>query len=137
MYMKIMWNYSEAFTRHCHKTIILYFFNNYHVCRSCSSLVKLHVWINHVDAWCCFDDTSMRLWYFVQRWNNCLSKVMQLNSVKSIFLGFWAIMQRSYIYCNVEKVLENIYFVFCILYNAFQRLLVVDTNKKNIDSFAF
>ena len=33
------------------------------------------------------------------------------------------------LYCSVEKVLENIYLVFCILYDACQRLLVVDPNK--------
>ena len=53
------------------------------------------------------------------------------NSVNSIFLGFWTMVQSRY---NVEKVLENTCFVFCILDNAFQRLLLVDTNKKSIES---
>ena len=42
-------------------------------------------------------------------------------------------LQSSY---TVENILENTYFVFCILYYTFQRLLLVDTNKK-IDSFSF
>ena len=33
---------------------------------------------------------------------------------------------------DVEKVLENTYFVFYILYNAFQRLLLVDTTTKKV-----
>ena len=32
----------------------------------------------------------------------------------------------------VEKVLENTYFLFYILYNAFQRLLLVYTTSKNV-----
>ena len=99
--------------------------------RSCS-LVKLHVWIYHVNTWRRFDnDTTSMLHhiYFVSTLKQfCLSKGMQLNAVKSIFLGFWALGQS--IYCNVEKVSENIYFVFYILYNAFQILLDVDTNQK-------
>ena len=68
-----------------------------------------------------------------------LSKGMQLyktiNSVKSIFLGFSAMVPNNY---DVEKVLENTYFVFYILYNAFQRLLLVDTtNKKVYGKFPF
>ena len=131
-----MWNYSETFTSHRHKAIVLYFLTT--TCRSCS-LVKLHVWINHVDTWRRVDDdtTSMLLHiYFVSTLEQLsLSKGMQRNSVKSVFLKFWAMVQR--LYCNVEKDLENIYFVSWVLYNAFRRLLVVDTNKKNIDSFAF
>ena len=128
--MKIMWNYSEAFTSHRHKTIILYFLTT--TCRSCS-LVKLHVWINHVDTWRRFDDdtTPMRLHiYFVSTLKQLyLSKGMQLCQKY-----FCRILSNGaeQLYCNVEKV-----FVFCILYNDFQRLLVVDTHKKNIDSFAF
>ena len=39
---------------------------------------------------------------------------------------------------DVEKVLENTYFVFYILYSAFQRLLLVDTtNKKVYGKFPF
>ena len=33
---------------------------------------------------------------------------------------------------DVEKGLENTYFVFYILYNAFQRLLLVDTTNKKV-----
>ena len=33
---------------------------------------------------------------------------------------------------HVEKVLENTYFVFYILYNAFQKLLLVDTTNKKV-----
>ena len=132
-YMKIMWNYSETSTSHRHKTIILCFLTT--TCRSCS-LVKLHVWINHVDTWRRFDDdtTSMRLHiYFVSTLKQLgLSKGMQLKYFSRILSN-----GAEQLYCNVEKVLENIYFVFCILYNAFQRLIVVDTNKQNIDSFAF
>ena len=34
---------------------------------------------------------------------------------------------------DVENVLENTYFVFYILYNVFQRLLLVDTTNKKVD----
>ena len=51
------------------------------------------------------------------------------------FLGFSAMVPNNY---DVEKVLENTYFVFYILYNAFQRLLLVDTtNKKVYGKFPF
>ena len=135
--MKIMWNYSEAFTSHRHKTIILYFLTT--TCRSCS-LVKLHVWINHVDTWRCFDDdtTSMRLhMYFASTLKQlCLSKGMQLNSVKSIFLGFWAMVQSSY------TVMKKKFWKTSILYSAscitpFKDCLLLILIKKNIDSFAF
>ena len=60
-----------------------------------------------------------------------LSKEMQLyktiNSVKSIFLGFSAMVPNSY---PVEKVLENTDFAFYILSNAFQKLFLVDTTNK-------
>ena len=123
-------NYVKLIIRH--KTIILYFLTT--TCRS-YCLVKLQVWINHVDTWRRFDDdtTFMRLLiYFASTLKQLrLSKEMQLykaiNSIKIIFLGFWAMLQGSY---TVEKVLKNIYFVFCILYNACQRLLLVDTKKK-------
>ena len=123
---------------HRHKTVILCFLTT--TCRS-YFLVKLQVWINHLDTWRRFDDdtTSMQLHiYFVLTLKQlCLSKGMQLykaiNSFKSIFLGLWAMLQCS---CTVENVLKNTYFVFCILHNTFQRHLLVDTNKK-IDSFAF
>ena len=99
--MELMWNYSEAFTSHRHKTIILYFLTT--TCRS-YFLVKLRVWINHVDTWRRFDDDtkSMRLHiYFVSTLKQlCVSKGMQLykaiNSAKKIFLGFWAMVQSSY-----------------------------------------
>ena len=73
-----MWNYSEAFTSHHHKTIILYFLTT--ACRT-YFLAKLQVWIDHVDTWRRFDDdTSMRLHiYFVSTLKQlCLSKGMQL-----------------------------------------------------------
>ena len=38
----------------------------------------------------------------------------------------------SIFHYHVEKVLENTYFVFYILYNAFQRLLHVDTFNKKV-----
>ena len=68
-----------------------------------------------------FDDdtTSMRLHtdFLSTLKRFCLSKRMQLyktiNSVKSIFPGFWAMVQSSY---YVKKVLAYTYFVFCILY---------------------
>ena len=91
--MKIMWNYSEAFTSHRHKTIILYFLTT--TCRS-YFLVKLQVLINHVDTWRRFDDDtkSMRLHiYFVSTLKHlCVSKGMQLykaiNFVKIFFEDF-------------------------------------------------
>ena len=135
--MKIMWNYSETFTSHRHKTIILYFLTT--MCRSCS-LVKLHVWINHVDKWRRFDDdmTSMRLnIYFVSPLKQlCLSKGMQLNSVKSIFLGFWTMVQSSY------TVIQKKFWKTSISYSAslitpFKDCLLLILIKKNIDSFAF
>ena len=62
-----------------------------------------------------------------------LSRGMQLyktiTSVKSIFLGFSAMVPNSY---HAEKVLEHIYFIFYILYNTFQRLILIDTNNKKI-----
>ena len=33
---------------------------------------------------------------------------------------------------DAEKVLEDIYFIFCILYNTFQRLIVIDTTNKKV-----
>ena len=69
----------------------------------------------------------------------CLSTGMQLyktiNSIKIIFLGFWTMLQNSY---HVKKVLTYTYFVFCILCNAFQRMLIVNTNKKimNVPDFS-
>ena len=123
---------------HRHKTIILYFLTTTFIRYF---LVKLQVWINHVDTWRHFDhDTTsmqLRIYFVLTLKQLCLSKAMQLykaiNSFKSIFLGFWAMLQSSY---TVENILENTYFVFCILYYTFQRLLLVDTNKK-IDSFSF
>ena len=101
--MKIMWNYSETFTSHRHKTIILYFLTT--TCRSCS-LVKSHVWINHVDTWHCFDDdaTSMQLHIYL------ISTLKQLCLSKGIFSTILS-SGGEQLYCNVEKVLENIYFI--------------------------
>ena len=66
----------------------------------------------------------------------CLSQGIQhyktINSVKSIFLGFSAMVSNSY---HVENVLENTYFVFYILYNTFQRLILVDTTYKKVFAF--
>ena len=139
--MKIMWNYSEAFTSHRHKTIILYFLTT--TCRSCS-LVKLHVWINHVDTWRRFDDdtTSMQLHiYFVLTLKELrLSMGMQLykaiNSFKSIFLGFWARVQSSYTVVYKKFWETSIsYSAFCI--TPFKDCLLLILIKTNIDSFAF
>ena len=88
-------NYVKLIIRH--KTIILYFLTT--TCRS-YCLVKLQVWINHVDTWRHFDDdtTFMRLLiYFASTLKQLrLSMEMQLykaiNSVKIIFLGFWAML---------------------------------------------
>ena len=33
---------------------------------------------------------------------------------------------------DAEKVLEDIYFIFCILYNTFQRLILIDTTNKKV-----
>ena len=33
---------------------------------------------------------------------------------------------------HAEKVLEHIYFIFYILYNTFQRLILIDTNNKKV-----
>ena len=136
-----MWSNSEAAIEPSpYKTIILNFSTT--TCKS-YFLVNLQVWIIHVgnDV---FSTTIRRLCDFTQtsyrRWNDslCLSKGMQLyktiNSVKSIFLGFWAMVLSNY---HVKTILEYTYFAFCILYNAFQRMLLVNTNKKNIESRGF
>ena len=106
-------------------------------CRSCS-LVKLHVWINHVDTWRRFDDdmTSMRLHiYFVSTLKQlCLSKGMQLNSVKNVFLGFWAMVQSSYTVMQKKFWKTSIsYYASCITPLKDCLLLIL---IKNIDSFA-
>ena len=66
----------------------------------------LHVWSNHVDTWPRFNDDmynvyqSMRLHIAILCINiettMSVSKGMQLNSVKSIFLGLWAMVLSSY-----------------------------------------
>ena len=33
---------------------------------------------------------------------------------------------------DAEKVLEDIYFIFSILYNTFQRLILIDTTNKKV-----
>ena len=97
-----MWSYSEAAIEpSSYKTIILYF-----LATTCKSyfLVKLQVWIIHVCTWRRFDDntTSMQLHtdFLSTLKRLCQSTGMQLyktiNSVKSIFLGFWAMVQSSY-----------------------------------------
>ena len=43
-------------------------------------------------------------------------------------------VQSSY---HVKKVLAYTYFRFCILYNAFQRVPLINTDKKNIESSGF
>ena len=132
-----MWSYSEAAIEPSpYKTIILYFLTT--TCKS-YCLVKLQVWIIHLDTWRCFDDDTTSMWLHADFLSTlkrlCLSKGMQLyktiNSVKSIFLGFWAMIQSSY---HAKNVLAYTYFAFCILYNVFQRMLLVNTNKKNIES---
>ena len=137
---KIMWSYSEAAIEPSpYKTIILYFLTT--TCKS-YFLVKLQVWIIHVCTWRRFDDntTSMQLHtdFLSTLKRLCQSTGMQLyktiNSVKSIFLGFWAMVQSSY---HVKKVLAYTYFKFCIFYNTFQRMLLVNTNKKNMESSGF
>ena len=97
----------------------------------------LQVWVIHLDTWRCFDDDMTSIQLHIDSVSPlkrlCLSQGMQLyktiNSVKSIFLGFSAMVPKSY---HVEKVLENTYFVFYILYNAFQKLLLVDTTNKKV-----
>ena len=124
-----MWIYLEAVIEPspC-KTIILYFlttkFRSY-------CLVKVQVWIIHVDT-CRFDDDTPSMQFYTDFASALkqffLSERMQLykaiNSVKSVFLGFWAMMQSSF---HVGKVLANTYLVFCILYT-FQRQPLIDNN---------
>ena len=105
---------------HRHKTIILYFLTT--TCRSCS-LVKLHVWINHVDTWRRFNDDIYNVYQSMQlhiailciniETTMSVSKGMQLNSVKSIFLGFCAMFQSSY------TVMYKKYWKTSISYSAF------------------
>ena len=137
-----MWNYSEAFTSHRHKTIILYFLTT--TSRSFFFIVKLQVWINHVDTRRRFDDdtTAMKLHiYFVSTSKELrLSMGMQLykaiNSFKSIFLGFWARVQSSYTVVYKKFWETSIsYSAFCI--TPFKDCLLLILIKTNIDSFAF
>ena len=91
-----------------------------------------------MDTWRCFDNNTMSMWLHIDFISTlkqlCLFKGMQLyktiNSVKSIFRGFWVMVQSSY--SVVEKVLENTYFVFCILYNAFNDCFSLILIVKNI-----
>ena len=136
-----MCSYSEAAIEpSSHKSFTFYFLTT--TCKS-YFLVKAQVSIIHVDTSRCFDDDTRSIRLHIDfAWTLkglFLSKGMQLyktiNSVKSIFLGFSAMVPNNY---DVEKVLENTYFVFYILYNAFQRLLLVDTtNKKVYGKFPF
>ena len=130
---KIMPSYSEAAIEPSpYKTIILYFVTTMY--RS-YFLVKLQIWIIYVDAWCCFDDnaTSVLLHIdFVSTLKRlCLSKGMQLyktiNSVKTIFQEIWAMVQSSY---HVENGFgEHSFRILHFIYNAYQRLLLVDTKN--------
>ena len=116
-------------SNHHHKTIMLYFLTT-----TCGDyfLTKLQVSINHVVS-----TTIRRLCDFTytlcRSWNNsvCLrDATLQSNKLLQKYFSRVLSNGAEQLYCNVEKVLENTYFVFCILYNAFQRLLLVDTNKK-------
>ena len=134
-----MWSYSEAAIEpSSHKTITLYLLTT--TCRS-YFLVKLQVWIIHVDTWRRFSDDTRSIRLHIDFASTlkrlCLSKGMQLyktiNSVKSIFLGFSAMVPNSY---DVQKVSENTYFVFYILpfKDCFSLILLI---KKFMESFAF
>ena len=130
---KFIPSYSEAAIETSpFKTIILYF-----VTTMCTSyfLAKLQVWIIQEDAWCRFDDnaTSVRLHIdFVSTLKRLyLSKGMQLyktiNSVKTIFQEIWAMVQSSY---HVENGFgEHSFRILHFIYNAYQRLLLVDTKN--------
>ena len=130
---KIMSSYSEAAIESSpYKTIILYFVTT--MCRS-YFLVKLKVWIIHVDAWCRFDDNTTSLLLHIDFASTlkrlCLSKGMQLykaiNSVKTIFQEIWAMVQSSY---HVENGFgEHSFRILHFIYNAYQRLLLVDTKN--------
>ena len=126
-------SYSEAAIESSpYKTIVLYFVTT--MCRS-YFLVKLEVWIIHVDAWCRFgDNTTLMLLHidFVSTLKRLrLSKGMQLyktiNSVKTIFQEIWTMVQSSYL---VENGFGEHSFRFLhFIYNAYQRLLLVDTKN--------
>ena len=128
-----MSSYSEAAIESSpYKTIILCFVTT--MCRS-YFLVKLQIWINHVDAWCRFDDntTSMLLHIdFVSTLKRlCLSKGMQLyktiNSFETIFQEIWAMVRSSY---HVENGFgEHSFRILQFIYNAYQRLLLVETKN--------
>ena len=53
---------------------------------------------------------------------------LQSNKLRQNYFSRILSNAAEQLYCR--KVLKNIYFVFCILYNACQRLLLVDTNTK-------
>ena len=124
-------SYSEAAMETSpYKIIILYFVTT--MCRS-YFLVKLQVWIIHVDAWSRFDNntTSVRLHIdFVSTLKRLrLSKGMQLyktiNSVKTIFQEIWAMVQSSY---HVENGFgEHSFRILHFIYNTYQRPVFVDT----------
>ena len=131
-----MWGYSEAAIEPSpYKTIVFHFLTT--TCKS-YFLVKLQDLIIHVGTWRRFDEdtTSMQLHtdFLSTLKRLCTSKGMQvyktINSVKTSFLGFlgfWAMVQSM---DHVKKVLAYTWFVFCILYNAFQTMPLVNTNKK-------
>ena len=79
-----------------------------------------HILCINIEATVCLRDATLQGNKLCQ---NCFSRVLSSGAEQ--------------LYCNVEEVLENTYILFYILYNAFQLLLLVDTNKQNIDSFAF
>ena len=128
-----MRGYSEAAIEPSpYKIIIFHFLTT--TCKSYFS-VKLQYLIIQVGTWRRFDDgtTSMQLQtdLLLTLKLLCMSKGMQvyktINSVKSNFLGFWAMVQSM---DHVKKVFAYTYFVFRNLYNAFQRIPLVNTNKK-------
>ena len=128
-----MSSYSEAaIESSSYKTIILQFVTT--MCRS-YFLVKLQVWIIHVDAWCRFDDSTMSMLLHIDFVSTlkrlCLSNGMQLhktiNSVKTIFQEMWAMVPSSY---HVEHGFgEHSFRILHFIYNAYQRLLLVDTKN--------
>ena len=109
-----MWSYPEAAVElSTYKTITFSFSFLTTTCKS-YFLVKLQVWIIQVDNYTGrpFDDDTrskgLHIDFVLTLKRLCLSKKMQLyktNSVKSIFLGFSAMVPNSY---HVKNVLENI-----------------------------
>ena len=125
---------------HRQKAIILYFLTT--GCRS-YFLVKLQVWINHVDTWRRFDDDTRSMQLHIDfvstKKQLCLSKGMQLykaiNSVKSVFLGFWAMVLSSYTVMWKEfwETLIS-YSAFCItpFEHCFSLILIVSHSNSRV-----